>query len=182
MRFPVDDPDRRRWQDPGEILSSIGLSEGMTFVDVGCGEGYFAIPAARRVGPRGRVCAVDVNADAVEGLRARAKEEGLDNLHLRVGEAEHTRFCEGCADIVFFGIDLHDFRDPAAVLRNAREMLGPRGIVADLDWKAEPMAMGPPLEKRFPVGKARNLMTSAGLRVRKTTEAGPYHYLIIAAL
>jgi cyclopropane fatty-acyl-phospholipid synthase-like methyltransferase len=53
-RFRADDPERKEWQDPELILPAIGLGEGMTFVDAGCGEGYFALPAARRVGPRGR--------------------------------------------------------------------------------------------------------------------------------
>jgi ubiquinone/menaquinone biosynthesis C-methylase UbiE len=179
-RFTADDPERRRWQDPEQILSTIGLRDGMVFVDMGCGEGYFAIPAARRVRNYGKVFAVDINPESVEALRAKAEEKGLKNLTALVGEAEDTRFCEGCADIVFFGIDLHDFRDPVAVLRNAKLMLGPQGRLADLDWKDEPMEMGPPLEKRFSIGKAKQLIESVGLRVRDVQESGPYHYLIIA--
>ena len=179
-RFLADDPERRRWQDPEHILSSIDLREGMVFVDMGCGEGYFAIPAARRVRNFGKVYAIDINAGSVERLRAQAEKEGLKNLFSQVGEAENTRVCEGCADIVFFGIDLHDFRDPVAVLRNAKQMLGPEGRLVDLDWTDQPMEIGPPLEKRFSIAKARSLMESVGLRILDVQEAGPYHYLIIA--
>jgi len=179
-RFAVNDPDRLRWQDPKEVLSMIGLRDGMTFVDVGCGEGYFAIPAARRVRNFGRVFAFDINPESVTRLRAMADEEGLANIQAQVGEAEKTAACEACADIVFFGIDLHDFRDPEAVLRMAKRMLGPEGRVADLDWKAEPMDIGPPPGIRFPVAKARGLFESVGLRVLSVIDAGPYHYLIIA--
>ncbi|MDD1670323.1 MAG: class I SAM-dependent methyltransferase [Methanomicrobiales archaeon] len=179
-RFSADDPERRRWQDPEQILSSISLMEGMVFVDLGCGEGYFAIPAARRVGQTGKVYAVDINAESVERLCNQAKKEGLKNIISRVAEAEKTRFCEGCADIVFFGIDLHDFRDPVAVLKNAKQMLGPAGRIVDLDWKDQPMELGPPLGKRFSIGKARSLIESAGLTIQSVQDAGPYHYLIIA--
>jgi ubiquinone/menaquinone biosynthesis C-methylase UbiE len=179
-RFMVDDPERRRWQDPEEVLTSIGLREGMVFADIGCGEGYFTIPAARRVGPRGRVYAADINAEAVERLRDRAAKEGLGNVIPRAGEAENTVFCEGCADIVFFGIDLHDFRDPVTVLRNATRMIGPEGRVADLDWKDEPMDLGPPQGIRLSREKAASLMESAGLKVISVQDAGLYHYLIIA--
>ncbi len=180
-RFMVDDPDRRRWQDPEEILTLIGLREGMVFVDIGCGEGYFAIPAARRVGPEGQVYAADINPESVERLRARADREGLANITTQAGEAEKTVFCDGCADIVFFGIDLHDFRDPASVLRNAARMVKEGGRVVDLDWKDEPMELGPPQGIRFSRGKASSLMESAGLRVLSVQDAGPYHYLIIAS-
>jgi ubiquinone/menaquinone biosynthesis C-methylase UbiE len=179
-RYTVDDPGRRGWQNPEEILSEIGLREGMTFIDVGCGEGYFAIPAARRVRNFGKVYAVDINSESVERLRARAEKEGLANLISQAGEAETTVFCEGCADIVFFGIDLHDFQDPVAVLRNAKRMLGPRGRLVDLDWKDEPMDLGPPQGIRFSVGKARSLIESIGLRIHNVQDAGPYHYMVIA--
>ncbi|MDD1666821.1 MAG: class I SAM-dependent methyltransferase [Methanomicrobiales archaeon] len=179
-RFPVDDPERRRWQDPERILTLAGIGEGMVFVDVGCGEGYFALPAARRVGPRGRVCAVDISPESIGRLRSRAVEEGLGNITPRTGRAEDTVFCEGCADIVFFGIDLHDFGDPVAVLRNAERMVAPGGRVADLDWKDEPMDLGPPPGIRFSAVKAGRLMESAGLRILSVQEAGPYHYLILA--
>ncbi len=88
--------------------------------------------------------------------------------------------CEECADRVFFGIDLHDFEDAAVVLRNAKKMLHPSGLLIDLDWKDEPMPFGPPPEKRFSVEKAKNLITSAGFRIISVQDSGPYHYLIIA--
>jgi ubiquinone/menaquinone biosynthesis C-methylase UbiE len=76
-RFRADDPARKEWQDPKQIFSLIGLSEGMVFVDLGCGEGYVAIPACRRVGPAGRVYAADINTDAVAHLQEQAKNEGF---------------------------------------------------------------------------------------------------------
>ena len=179
-QFSPDDPERRQWQDPDQILSTIGLGPGMVFVDMGCGDGYFALPAARRVGPEGRVYANDIDEGAVARLRERAAQEGLDNLVAEVQESEDSVACEGCADIVFFGIDLHDFRDPAKVLANAQKMLHTRGRLVDLDWKDQPTPFGPPLEKRFSIGKVQSLFSSAGFRVESVQDAGPWHYLIIA--
>ena len=179
-RFRADDPERKIWQDPEKIFSAIGLFAGMVFVDIGCGEGYFALPAARRVGPGGKVYAADINVDAVAALREHAANAGLSNLSAEVKAAEETVFCEGCADIVFFGIDLHDFGDPERVLRNAKKMLRSTGNLIDLDWKDEPMEFGPPQEKRFSVHKAEGMITGAGFCVLSVQDAGPYHYLIRA--
>jgi ubiquinone/menaquinone biosynthesis C-methylase UbiE len=179
-RFRADDPERKEWQDPEKILTTLGLSAGMVFVDVGCGEGYFALPAARITGPGGKVYASDINADAVTALRKQARVEGLANLSAEVKAAEETLVCEACADVVFFGIDLHDFADPRQVLLNARAMLKPSGKLIDLDWKDDPMPFGPPLEKRFSIKKATGLIEAAGFRVHSVQDAGPYHYLITA--
>jgi len=179
-QFRSDDPERQQWQDPEHILSTIGAGPGMIFVDVGCGDGYFALPAARKAGPQGRVYANDIDAGAIERLRAQAKKEGLGNLIAQVKPAEETVACEGCADVVFFGIDLHDFENPSAVLRNAQKMLRSSGLLVDLDWKDQPMPMGPPASKRFSLEKARYLIVSAGFGILSVQDSGPYHYLIIA--
>jgi len=181
-RFKSNDPERRQWQNPEEILSGVGLRSGMTFIDVGCGEGFFSIPAAHIVGPGGNVYAFDSNDEAVHQLKIQALEENQYHLATRIGSGEDTVICEGCADIVFFGIDLHDFKDPLQVLRNAKMMLKPEGILVDLDWKDEPMEFGPPLEKRFSQETAIGLMESVGLRIISTRESGPYNYIVKAKL
>lgn len=181
-QFPSNDPERQKWQDPKKILTEIGLVPGMTFADLGCGDGYFALPAAWIVGPKGKVIAVDIDEGAIGRLRQQAAKEGLSQLSAEVQEAEETIACERCADFVFFGIDLHDFADPARVIRNAKRMLRPSGLLVDLDWKDQPMTFGPPLEKRFSIAKARQLIESAGFHVASISEAGPYHYIIIAGL
>ena len=71
------------------------------------------------------------------GMMERSRREGLHNIHGFVGTGEDTVVCEGCADIVFFGIDLHDFSDQRKVLANAQRMLNAGGRLVVLDWKKE---------------------------------------------
>ena len=179
--FPhMDESERRKWQDPEAILAEIGLKPGDTFVDIGCGEGYFTLPAARKVGEKGAVYGVDIDDGAIERLKLAAKKEALKNLILTAGNAETTIFCDRCADITFLGIDLHDFNTPSAVLNNAWKMLKPDGKLVDLDWKKEPAPFGPPIEIRFDEAKAKNLIENAGFKVESIKPNGLYHYLIIA--
>jgi ubiquinone/menaquinone biosynthesis C-methylase UbiE len=174
------DPERRKWQNPEAILADIGLNPGMSFADIGCGGGFFALPAARIVGGNGKVFGVDIDSAAISTLIELASREGLDNIELMVGKAEDIIPCELCADIVFLGIVLHDFEDPLKVLRNARKISKPSGKLVDLDWKKEPMPLGPPFQKRFSQDRARELITSAGFSVESIMEAGSYQYLITA--
>ena len=178
----LPEDERRKWQDPEAILREIGLKPGDTFADIGCGNGYFTLPAARMVGEKGIVYGVDTDSEAIASLDDSAKAEGLQNIKLTVGEAETTVFCAACADFVFMGIDLHDFRDPAAVLRNAAIMLKPHGSLVDVDWKKEKMPFGPPPDIRFDETKAKSLITAAGFKIKSVAPNGLYHYLIIAKL
>ena len=175
-----DEAERRQWQEPEPILRKIGMGPGMAFADIGCGDGFFALPAARMAGPGGAVYGVDADVEALKELRSKAEKEGLANVFLIAGEAEGIIPCERCADIVFFGICLHDFREPGQVLMNARRIVRAGGRLVDLDWKKKPTARGPPLEIRFDDGKASALIEAAGFKVESATDAGPDHYLIIA--
>jgi len=176
-----DETERRGWQNPEEILLEIGLQAGQTLVDIGCGEGFFTLPAARIVGPQGRIHAIDSSSESMAVLKQKAQAAGLNNIQLTVKEAEVSVLCTACADFIFLGIVLHDFYDPAKVLLNACQMLKPQGRLANLDWKKEPMKLGPPVEKRFEVAAASALLRQAGFKVEKSQDCGPYTYLIIAA-
>jgi ubiquinone/menaquinone biosynthesis C-methylase UbiE len=151
----------------------------MTFVDVGCGDGYFSILAAKKVGAKGRVYAVDVDGSRIELLEDKADTEGLGNIVAVVGRAEDTVFCDGCADVIFYSMDLHDFDDPEKVLANAAAMLRPGGKVVDVDWKKMQTDFGPPYEVRFSEQKAKEMLESAGFTA-EAAEAGPCHYMITA--
>jgi ubiquinone/menaquinone biosynthesis C-methylase UbiE len=175
-----DETERRKWQDPEVILSDIGLKPGMTFLDVGCGDGFFALPAARIVGPAGQVFGLDSNSRGIETLRKKAEKEGLRNLTLRTARAEDVILCQACADMVFFGIVMHDFQDPQKVLKNAHQMLKMDGKLVNLDWKKIEMEFGPPVGKRFAEATASQMIESTGFSVETVKNSGEYHYVIIA--
>jgi ubiquinone/menaquinone biosynthesis C-methylase UbiE len=171
---------RREWQNPEAILRDIGLKLGLTFIDVGCGDGFFSIPAARLVGQKGRVYCVDVSSDAIDILKENARIAGLENLTFRVGRAEDTVFCEACADFLFLGIVLHDFQNIDKVLMNARKMLKSSGRLVDLDWKKESMPFGPPLRIRLAETEAGDIIEKAGFHIESVGAIGHYSYLIVA--
>jgi ubiquinone/menaquinone biosynthesis C-methylase UbiE len=161
--------------------SRCGPAIRLTLVDIACGDGFFALPAARIVGETGKVYAFDEDPDAIDRLKRKATIEGIKNLEAEIGNAEDTVLCEECADIVFFGIVLHDFEDPAKVLENGKRMLKATGRLVDVDWKKTSMGVGPPLQIRFSEEEAVRLIESVGFKIQTLREFAPYHYMIIAA-
>jgi ubiquinone/menaquinone biosynthesis C-methylase UbiE len=172
--------DRRSWQNPEQILAAIGIQRGTIMIDIGCGEGFFSLPAARMVGSTGKIIGIDRNADAVSRMLDRAARQGLQNIQGIVGKAEQTVPCLECADLIFFGIDLHDFNDPAKVLSNARKMIKPEGILVDLDWRKETTTHGPPESIRFSEEEAAAIITKAGFLMTRAECVEPWFYLLTA--
>ncbi|MHB8104692.1 MAG: class I SAM-dependent methyltransferase [Dehalococcoidales bacterium] len=175
-----NDPARRKWQDPEAILTGIGLKTGLTFADIGCGGGFFALPAARMVGREGKVFGLDANPASIAALKKQAETEVLKNLFLTSGRAEEIILCRQCADIVFLGTVLHDFQDPSKALENARKTVKSTGKLVNLDWKKDAPEFGPPVHIRFDEAKASRLIEDAGFTVESVKDSGLYHYLIMA--
>ena len=176
--FSLDEATRRVWYNPEAILQD--LRSGMIFADIGCGDGFFSILAAKKVGEKGKVYAVDIDTSAIERLKHKAKAESLKNITAKVGAAEETVFCSKCADFVFYSMVLHDFSDPTEVLQNAKQMLKSNGQLVDLDWKKQEMPFGPPVKIRFSEEQASSLIQNAGFQVGGVKDAGNYHYILTA--
>ncbi len=176
--FSLDEATRRSWYNPEAILQDLHLA--MTFMDIGCGDGFFSILAAKKIGEKGKVYAVDSDASAIEKLNRKAKAKGLENIIAKVGAAEETVFCSKCADFVFFSMVLHDFNDPAKVLLNAKRMIKPAGRLVDLDWKKQDMPFGPPIKIRFTEEHASSLIKNAGFQIEGIKDVGSYHYVVSA--
>jgi ubiquinone/menaquinone biosynthesis C-methylase UbiE len=174
-----DENERRKWQDPESILNRIGLKVGQTLIDIGCGEGFFALPAARIVGPGGLIYASDISSEALDALQKKAEAEKLVNIRITSGAAEELVSCEKCADIVFLGMVLHDFKDPEAVLNKTAKMLKAGGKLVDLDWKKVATPIGPPTEIRFDQNYASQMIKKAGFRIERIEDNGLYHYIIM---
>jgi ubiquinone/menaquinone biosynthesis C-methylase UbiE len=173
----ISDGDRRKMMDPDAILPKIGLKPGMTLVDVGCGQGFFALPAARIVGPEGQVIGIDIDREALDVLQQGASDAGL-NIQIIEGDAEETFVCEGCADIVFFGINLHDFAEPEKALANAWRMLKPGGILADFDGKK--VEGESHHGNRLSEKEASKLIEEADFNIASVEDYSDWLYLIIA--
>ncbi len=67
---------RRIAHSPERILAPY-LKAGQTMLDVGCGMGYFTIRAARLLGEGGRVIAVDMQQEMLDGVRRNAEKAGV---------------------------------------------------------------------------------------------------------
>ncbi len=67
------------------MLDAMGVTEGQTILDIGCGPGDVTLLAAERVGTRGRVIGIDFAAEAIDLARHRAEAAGFANVTFHVG-------------------------------------------------------------------------------------------------
>ncbi len=79
-------------QPPDKVLDSLGMRKGMVVAEVGAGSGRYVIHSAHRVGPSGKVYAVDIDDSTQGHLRDRCRREGLRNVDMVLGTAADPNF------------------------------------------------------------------------------------------
>ena len=124
--------------NPYNLLNAAGLKPGQKVLEVGCGPGFFTIPAARIVGEKGRVYALDINPVAVETVRRKIKERGLKNVEVILANASKTGLPEESIDVAFlFGV-IHALDDVDAVMQEMHRVLKVRGVLSiQKSWWSE---------------------------------------------
>lgn len=68
------------------------VTNGQVVADLGCGTGYYTLPLAERVGPEGRVYAVDLSEKAIRELEKKAGERGYRNIETHASSASDLSF------------------------------------------------------------------------------------------
>ncbi len=173
--------ERYRWQAPERVLGHLALRPGETLVDIGSGPGYFCFPAARLVGPEGRVYAVDISLDMLMQLGQRLYAEGISNVEKVLSRETNVPLPDGCADAALLSNVLHEAEDPAALLAEARRLVRPGGRLLVVEWVRRETPVGPPVEERLDPEPVRRMAEGAGWRFVAAVDAGDYHWGLLFA-
>ncbi len=103
FQLTAQSPDAKtseRYRVP-DLLKALRAEPGNTIADLGCGEGLFTVPLARAVGDKGRVFAVDIDKQALEGARKRLERENVRNAELVLGKEDDPLLPADQLDSVF---------------------------------------------------------------------------------
>jgi len=115
-------------------VARLDLSAGAHVLDLCCGAGASAIPAAHAVGETGRVTGVDVAEPLLAMARSRASAEGLANIEFRCADAGQTGLPTGAFDAVVCVFGVFFAPDMAAFTREMWRLVRPGGMLAVTVW------------------------------------------------
>ncbi len=131
LGYLLASPIRKLLQDPARILAP-HVKEGMTVLEPGPGMGFFTLELARRVGPGGRVVAVDVQERMLAGLLRRARKARIaDRIDARLASGNSLGIDDlaGKIDLVIAFAMVHELPDVGRFFAEVRRSLAPGGKV-----------------------------------------------------
>lgn len=114
-----------------ELLKSIGISEGTTVLDFGCGSGHFSIMASKIVGPGGKIYALDKNSKSLKDVERLAQKEGFKNIEIIKTEGgNEIPLGDNTVDFVLLYDVLHYVENREEIYEECHRILKPDGILS----------------------------------------------------
>ncbi|MCU0551800.1 MAG: class I SAM-dependent methyltransferase [Leptolyngbya sp. Prado105] len=130
-----DAPALSFWNRFGQqTIDHLALRPGDRVLDVCCGSGASAIPAAVRVGAAGQVLGIDIAESLLQLARDKAQQQGLENIKFQVGDFETLGFPDESFDAIVCVFGIFFVPDMQAAVRELWRMLRPGGKLAITSW------------------------------------------------
>jgi len=176
----LEGPDRDAWQRPDQIMDALGIADGSVVADMGAGGGWFTVRLARRVGPRGRVYAEDIQRQMIESIERRVKREGFSGRVTTVlGTALDPKLPDGTLDAALFVDAYHEVEHKVALLRNLTKALKPDGRIGIVDFTSEGGGPGPAMNERVDPQQVIRNAEEAGLQLLSREQFLRYQYMLV---
>jgi len=133
--------------DPHLLFEKVQLRDGMHVADLGCGRtGHIVFPAAKILGERGLIYAVDVLKEVLGAIQKRAASSAIHNVHTVWSDIEQygkTAIPTKGLDVVFLVNTLVQTDDHATALKESTRLLKDKARLLVVDWSKTGLPFGP---------------------------------------
>jgi cyclopropane fatty-acyl-phospholipid synthase-like methyltransferase len=129
------------------VIKTLKVRSGQRVCDLGAGSGLFTRPLSQRVGDKGIVYAVDIDAELLKHVEATAQAQKLTNIKTILGAEDDPKLPEP-VDLIAIIDTLHHISNQAAYLKGLKKYLKPEGRIAILDFS-----------KNWPAGHEKMIYT-----------------------
>ena len=179
-RIKLEDPGRFSGIAPEKLLLAAGIKPRDIVLDIGCGTGLFALPAARLVAPRGKVYAMDVSAGMLAILRTRLAKAGVFNIEAIEVSPADLRVAPGTGNMALLADVLHEIADKSALLANLYATLQPGARLVIIEWRKAATPKGPPVHQRLAADEIKSLLKTAGFTEPAETPIEENHNMYLS--
>ena len=121
-------------EETGRTWEDAGIGVGQTILDLGSGPGFTSVDLLERVGPSGRIVAVDASVEATDVLRHRVESEGLERLEVITADVNDLDYGTIDPDVINVRWLFSFIADPDTLVRRLAEGMRPGSRVAVIDY------------------------------------------------
>lgn len=119
------------------LVESLDLEPGMVVADIGAGSGVISAMIADRIGPDGKVLAVDIQQEMLDALAERCAKSGITNIEGILGTVQSPKLKPASVDLAIMVDVYHEFDFPYEMLKEIARSLKPGGRVVFVEYRKE---------------------------------------------
>ncbi len=175
----LERPERELEEQPDAAIAALQLKAGMVVADVGAGTGYFSLRMAKKVGPTGRVYAVDIQPEMLTMLRKNAVKAKLANVQPILGSESDPKLPPKTLDVIIMVDVYHEFSQPQKMLENMRAALKDDGRLILLEYRKEDPSVPIRPEHKMTVQEARTEVEAEGFRLDQVVKTLPRQHILV---
>ena len=179
-KHKLDNEKRRELLPPEETLINLGLHEGDVMADIGCGIGYFTIPASKIVGDSGKIFAMDILPEMLQDVGIKIKENNISNIEIILTEENDLKLEDNKITIAFISSVLHEADEKENFLNEIKRIISPKGRIAIVEWQKINSEFGPPIDHRLDKIDLIKILDTVGFSNISTIDIGENFYGLIA--
>jgi putative heme-binding domain-containing protein len=164
---------------PDTLVNGLEIPAGATVAEIGSGTGYFTWRLAQKVGPKGKIFAVDVQQKMLDLTAATLQTHHLSNVQLVLGADNDPHLPAASLDLVFIACAYHEFSDPEAIITAVKRALKPDGRLVIVEY-AEGHPFGPQDKaERMSINQIRAEIEPLGFELDRVLELLPIQHGLI---
>ncbi|MCE5330054.1 class I SAM-dependent methyltransferase [bacterium] len=170
--------ERKKILPAKKTLADLGLKNGDRIADIGCGIGYFTIPASEIVGLEGKVYAMDISSDMLNELKETIKEKNIFNTEVIKTLDNNLIITDNAVNFVFISTVLHEAEDLNSILQEIKRIMITNGKIAIIEWKKIKSDFGPPVSHRLESNILAKKLKEIGFKDITVSDLNEYLYTI----
>jgi ubiquinone/menaquinone biosynthesis C-methylase UbiE len=174
----LDRREREQEEHPAQVLDALALHPGEVVADLGAGSGYFTFRMAPKVGPAGKVLAVEIQKEMLNTLRERAAALKATNVEVVQGTEVDPNLPASSVDLVLIVDVYHEIAYPFEVMSKVCDALKPGGRVVFVEYRKEDPAVPIKEVHKMSVKQLDMEMAAIGLTRVRTVETLPLQHIV----
>lgn len=175
----LERPEREAEEHTELLVEHLKLMPGEVVADIGAGTGYFSRRLARKVGPAGRVLAVEIQPEMLELLTNNMASLGITNVTPVLGTVTNPLLPASSVDLALLVDVYHEFDFPREMMQGICRALGPGGRVVLVEFRGEdPNVPIKPLHK-MTTAQVKTEMSDLPVDWSETIEVLPRQHIIV---
>lgn len=170
--------EREREEATTTMLKELHLKPGMIVADVGCGNGYHAIPMAKDVAPAGKIIGSDIQPEMLQMLKKRAAEANVTNIETVNGTYTSPKLPANTVDRILLVDAYHEFSHPPQMLAEMRDALKADGQIVLVEFRSEDPKV--PIKPDHKMSKAQVIkeLNANGFKLVRSYDKLPWQHML----